>query len=253
MHRRIEGIITPLGAGAVGNSKTWNLTFRLNPWREVGGDIVCKDVRVLFPMSEASASRGMSRWDKGAAVRFAVSTVKKPSGKHPWWLAQASAPIASIRPDAELLAAASQQAGVVQDPVLGRLKLDSALDWYQGERKTRGHSYQVAVEVRDPDDEKKVAAAISRSATAIVKVEREIAKIRRAIADELLQTYNDSWREGGRPLSQSGFVKRLILESVVASPDRTTAYFSDSGLFAGHVVEVRILSRGRISEICLAG
>jgi len=253
--RRVRGVITPLGAGAISDGKSWDLTFRLNPWREEGGPLILQDLRVLIPMAETAASRAMNRWDKGDVVSLLVPRIEEPSKGQPLWHAHARLPIRRVRADAELAAVIRERERprTVDHPVLGRLTLDRTFDWYEGTRKGRGGKYQLFVETTEPDDDKKVARAMARAAAIVLELERGMAGVREAIADQLLDVYNDEWREGGKPLSRAAFKKRPALTSVVVSPARITLYFDDDGLFLRHTIEVRGSSRGRISEVCLAG
>ena len=87
-----------------------------------------------------------------------------------------------------------------------------------------------------------------------MRLEAGLAAVLRRIADDKLALYNDVWREGRPPLSRPRFLARIRLESIVVHADgAATMYFHDGGLFLGHVVEVRIGSRGAITETGLAG
>jgi hypothetical protein len=254
--QRIRGVITPLGAGAGGNGKSWSLIFRLNPWRQEKGPLALHDVRVLVPMAEAAAQRAMTRWEKGETVAL-TARLEKPRRGDTLWHAHARLPIRRVQADAEMVAVLNERAKprTIDDPVLGPLTLDRAYDWYEGTRTIRGHEYKVTVETPDPDDDRKVARAVAKASAAIRQIERGLAGLREAIAEELLDTYNDSWRDDGdgKRLSRAAFKRRPSLQSVVVASGRTTVYFDDDELFLGHTIEVRLSARGRVSEVCLAG
>lgn len=75
-------------------------------------------------------------------------------------------------------------------------------------------------------------------------VQELIASIPRArdfAADDLLETYNQSWRQAGSPeLSRAQFCDALRLDAlqVLDEPRAASAIFSDSDMFAGHAVVV---------------
>jgi hypothetical protein len=252
---RIQGVITPLAVAAVSDGKTWELTFRLNPWREEGGRLRLHDLRVSIPMAETAASRAMNSWRGGEVVTLVVPKLARPRKGEALWHAQARPPIRRIQPDAELAAVMKERAKprTIDHRVLGRLTLDRAYDWYEGTRNARGMRYHVSVETADPDDDKVVTRAVAGAAEIILRLERGMASLRDAIADHLLELYNDNWRGRRKALSRAAFKRRPTLKSVVVSPGRTTLYFDDDGLFLRHTIEVRMSPRGRISEVCLAG
>jgi len=74
-----------------------------------------------------------------------------------------------------------------------------------------------------------------------------------AIASEMLELYNTTWRVRGRELSRARFAKRLRLEAAHITSNRTTLYVNAGGLFTDHAIEVRLGADGTIREILLAG
>jgi hypothetical protein len=101
MGRRIEGIVISAGAGSRGGAK-WDLILFLCPWREVGHEIVRRQLRLLVPMKDrASTSRALDEW-KGKAVALALDRLKPPSEKLQWGLAYGRPPLERIRVDAAL-------------------------------------------------------------------------------------------------------------------------------------------------------
>jgi hypothetical protein len=79
---------------------------------------------------------------------------------------------------------------------------------------------------------------------------------RQRIADDLLESYNDTWAPEGEAgsMSRSEFTKRLTPESLVLDIDGSGFfYWCDGDLFAGHYIVIRFDTDWSISEVCLAG
>ncbi len=249
--RRVEGTVTGVG-GLLGAKPA--LVIFLRPWRGEDGVAQKKELRVEVPVKSQSALSGaMRRWD-GKNVALSIETVRKASGSR---LEQnvARSPLRQVTPAAGLVAVAKEQARPkrVKSRVLGSLKLDRDMGWFQGERKKAKARYAVYVVTGDADNDKAVGKEVERAAGFVLRIEQSLPKIRDAIAAELLDTYNDAWREGGRPMSTTAFKRRQQLESMVIDSRRITLHFDCAGLFTDHVVEVRMSPRLKVSEVCLAG
>jgi hypothetical protein len=258
MTHTLEGMV--VGASAGNNADgSWDLALSLCPWRESGGPVSNKPLRVDFPMKDlAAASGAMDEWD-GKAVSVRLRIFERPSPDRPRGVAHAELPIESIEPDAEMQAAARERARPrsVDDIILGTLTLDRRVDWYAGTRKANGGSYRVAVSTDDPDDDVGVIEAIRRAGAIVEQIDRDSSsgRLLDAIADQMLDLYNDTWRDEGPPLSRTAFKQRFTLSSVVVRADSSsTAWFDcDESLFGGHAVQVRNSPHGEVTEVCLAG
>jgi hypothetical protein len=94
--------------------------------------------------------------------------------------------------------------------------------------------------------------------TAVQEYQAIIARLdelRRFAADRLLALYNDKWQdEEIGPVDADGFVMRLANPSVLLFDQVGTAlvWLEDSGLFAGHHIEVS-LDNGIPSQATLSG
>jgi hypothetical protein len=256
MDRRIEGIVVSTASGSAGGAQ-WDLIVFLCPWREAGGDVQRRQLRLLVAMSDrASASAAMTEWNGGRAVALTLRSLEPPSEKLPWGLAYGQPPLTPLEPDAALRAVIDDlaQPRRVHDPVLGELLLDRRIGCYEGTRRSGGATYDVAVQTRDPDDDRRVADAVARGGDVMLRLEAELAPIVDAITDDKIDLYNSTWRENRPVLSRDAFRERVTLTSVVISDARTTAYFECGDLFFDHIIEVRLSpDDGRISEICLVG
>jgi hypothetical protein len=101
---------------------------------------------------------------------------------------------------------------------------------------------------------------VARSAFshALVVISDKHAEIVSAIADALLATYNETWRDGPS-LSRDQFCGRLRIERIdVSEPDNPsrliTLILDDDGLFGGHQIEHMLEWDGRpLGEPSLRG
>jgi hypothetical protein len=249
--RQIEGVIASVG-GLLGTAPA--LVIFLRPWREMGGKLERRELRVEVPLtSEKAVSRAMTTWDD-ATVSLAVEQVAKASGNR---LERnvARSPLRRIKTGLALAGATAELAKPVsvKSKLLGTLKLDRDMSWFEGKRRHGKARYDVMILCRDPDNAKAVAKAIAQAEAAVVGVERALRSIGQSISDALLKTYNDQWRQGGRALTAAAFARKHVLYSLEAAPGRITLLFDCAGLFADHVVEVRLSPRLELTEVCLAG
>jgi hypothetical protein len=248
---RIEGIVTSTG-GVLGKNPAFIVMLR--PWKDATGKVQRKQIRVEVPLeNERGISRMMRTWD-GKAVALSVETLSRAHGNFLERIA-ARSPLRRIEQGRDLNAVVEQQAKPrrVENRVIGVLKLDRGMGWYEGKRKTGKLAYGVCVDTPDPDDDSAVAKAVDEAGAIALRIERELPRIRDAIADELLDTYNDNWRESGRPLSAAAFKKRHELATLQVTKRRITLYFDCKGLFTDHVVEVRLSPRLAVREVCVSG
>jgi hypothetical protein len=246
----IEGVLSS-DAFANGNDTSgWYMSLCLEPWRAAGGDWMQRPLFIDIAMSEAAAGREMDRWQEGHQVRIGVDRIVE-SRKRPWH-ANGFKPLKRLR--GKPPAADRDNDRHVDDPALGRLRLDRGAEWFCAWRRRGGQRYEIAIVPSDVDDDRKVARAVEHGRAAILHIERSDAALRRAIADKLLNLYNDTWR-GKRPkLAAAPFARRPRLTSIVAyHRGDAVAYFDDGGLFLRHCIEVRLNTRGRVDEICLSG
>lgn len=247
---RIEGIIkNPVGI-AGGREGACTFVAILGPWRIEGREIVKKDLRLEVPCpNQAAASRAWGRSRAGQAITLTVTGPRLKKG-WPWWDATAMGRIRQIDPAA--FAATTKELSAVRtfkDPILGSLRLEREWSWYATSRSIGRRRCSIAVEVHDPDDDAKVTKAVGAAGAIVRAVERGWTKLLGTIADELLDTCNDSWREGGRPVSRAAFMAKLRPSEIIVGPTRTTIHLGCGGLFGEHGVEVRLDRKARTREI----
>jgi hypothetical protein len=246
----IEGVIVSSG-GSLGSDPA--LVLILRPWRQIGGSEQTKDLRVEVPMkSEAALNLAMRKWGEGS-VSMTVKTTHRATKLYLERIV-AQSPLHRVKLSPELKRASDEQlkSKSVSSPILGRLKLERDYFWYVASRTYMSTRYCVIVVSDNPDDDLAVAKDVRRAERIVPRIEQSIPKLRKAIARDLLDTYNDSWLEKRRPLSATEFAQRHKLGSVQIGTDRITLHFENGGLFTEHIVEVRLSTRLSVQEILVS-
>ena len=126
----------------------------------------------------------------------------------------------------------------VTDPILGHLKFDEGLNWYEGTFNRTNHgSIQFTVSL---DALPNAEAAIQGARELLPLVIDSLDAARAYACEELLLLKNDGWlQDHESPVSSADFVARLRLESLGVYADRECEiFFSDGDLFWGHTVLV---------------
>jgi hypothetical protein len=227
----------------------------LCPWRETGGNLSKKQLRVVMPATNHAAISRATRWS-GKTVRIAVSRLHEPSRRWPYGSARGTFPPRPLRPDRMLSAARAEQERpcTFKDPVLGRLSYDATMDSLVGRCRLGRSTGRLYVSVRglDIDDAKAVDKVLARARVVLAGLESVLKSIQERIAKDLLGIYNDNWRTGAA-LDKVAFLKHLKLGSISLSRQRSTIEFEAGRLFQGHAVEVRLSPTGAVREVCLAG
>lgn len=108
------------------------------------------------------------------------------------------------------------------------------------------------VEVSFDPDTNDETEAVERINAFLISLESASGELTRAVADWLLDAYNNEWAEGRR-LTPDEFQQKLgPLKNIEYSKSRTTLYWDDNGLFDGHTVEIR-MKNDKVSEVLLGG
>lgn len=248
---RIRGVVASTG-GAWG-ADSFDLILSLRPWIDAAGSIQKKALRVVVARkTQRAMNRAMGEW-RGKTVSLTVTkawaaTQNRLEG------AEAKS-LRSTTAGPELLATKERQATAtcVKDRVLGELTLERHLGCHAGFRRTAKLEYEVLVETPDPDDEGKVGKLIDRARKLALQVEKRLPKISQAVADDLLDQCNGTWRPTEPPLSPAAFKRQLSPTSLHIAAGRVTLDLAAGDLFGDHIVEVRMSPRGKINEILIAG
>lgn len=247
---KIEGVITSCGGVLAAEPA---LVLILRPWRKLDGAVQRNELRVEVPVKdEAALQRSMGKWREGS-IALSVRTVRRATKLYMEKIV-AQSRLRRVDGSPELRQLSEQQAKpqFAKGAILGPLELEREFQWYQTTRRHRRTTYTVIVDSADPDDSRGVANEVVRAERIVVRLEQALPRLRDAIANALLDTYNDSWRQNGRSLSATGFSRRHKLQSVQIGASGVTVHFQNGGLFTDHVVEIRLTPRLRIEEVLIA-
>jgi uncharacterized protein (TIGR03067 family) len=139
----------------------------------------------------------------------------------------------------------------IEDEALGRLVWDDNMDWW--ETKIRiGRRHSVDLSLSGAEDGRPLERALRHAREFVEWLREHEGDVREFAAQRLLDVHNDCWKKG-RPTSKSAFMKRMRLESVVVSPDGSTLYYADGGLFLGHSILVNLSKRRAFKDAHIAG
>jgi hypothetical protein len=139
-----------------------------------------------------------------------------PAGRYTLQRADGRPPLRRISGDASAQALVKQRdrPHTIRDPLLGALRLERAYGWLSARRRIDGRPYDLSIEVRDADDAASMAADVAKAKPRLLRTERQLPAIRRAVARKLLPTYNDGWRTQRPRSSAPAFLKRIALSSI---------------------------------------
>jgi hypothetical protein len=148
----------------------------------------------------------------------------------------------------------------IEHPVVGTLRHEQEHDWWAGRFElSPGQEIDFSFSAWNGADPKlEDAELIRRGVDFLTWARATESRVRERIADELLATYNDTWASEGEggfgPLSRSEFLQQIAPESIVVHIRGDSYwYYDDGGLFANHIIEVRISQERDINEVGLAG
>jgi hypothetical protein len=258
----IDAAVAPSGAAGFGDgSKLWLLGVPVGAWRAPGGALSTEEIYVTRPGLERGQLQSLQDRLSGLALvrlRLSAPPAKRryPSGHERWEAVLVSIETSEVN-DRELTAWVEKMRKpvVVRDDILGVLTFDRSLSSYEARRSLAGVPYDLAILIDTAPDAGRDSAAIKSLRATVAAIEAGVPRYREAAADELLENYNDNWRnDGDAVLSRREFASRLTLDSInVDSNGEIDVYFKDGEMFAGHVIQVRVDSAGRVRSIAIAG
>lgn len=136
------------------------------------------------------------------------------------------------------------------DETLGKLTWNSEYDIWEGAVKRGNGEIRLSVSSTEDDEN-----AISRLKQAFAWVETNEKMVKTSVANELLDDYNEEWRELSElpKLSSTKFRAELVLESIsVYDHEHLEVRYDCNELFAGHGILVRV-DGSEVSEVGLEG
>lgn len=259
---RIDVAVAPSGAAGFGDgSELWQLGVLIGAWRVPGGALSTEELYLTRPGLTRAELRPLQDRLSGLALarlRLKAAPAKRryPSG-HERWEAVIESIEATEIGDRELVAWVDKMRKpiVVRDEALGVLTFDRALSCYQAKRKLGAARYELTIELDSAPDVARDAVRIQALREVVAAVEAGVPRYRMAAAEKLLENYNDAWRNEDEPrLSRAQFAARLSLATIhVLASGGIEVFFEDGGLFAGHVIHLRLDSPDRVRTIDIAG
>lgn len=226
------------------------LVIELIPWSDGSTVHADKALRLVTRANAATRARVQRTLAEGTVVRASVTRIEE--GEHSW-SAPVKLPVRRTKGSPELHAAIAERARpvIVRDPMLGRLKLDRRIGFFDGKMTLWGKRRAFSVEIgRDHD----LDAAIADAKKSFAWIEKSREKIEKAVVAKLFKEYDKGeWRDGRPRITKETFLARIKVESVAAYGGGLAKLYLGAGtLFHGHGIDVKI--RGlKLSEINLAG
>jgi hypothetical protein len=123
----------------------------------------------------------------------------------------------------------------IHDATFGRLEWDPVLScWLGGIDWPPGLHTEVAIWV--PDNDMAVGLRQAREGLDWLQLNEENA--RRCVASQMLEVYNDAWRDEDEPITIDEFIRRTELVRIGFMDDRSLQLSYDGReMFGGHVID----------------
>lgn len=137
-------------------------------------------------------------------------------------------------------------------PILGKLTFNRDLDWWETKVTLQDElSIDLCISVDRPE---LTSQELDRAVEFLDWARKNESDCREWIADGLLDIYNDHWAEEEDCLDRSGFIERIMPQSLILNEDGSGIwYYNDGDLFAGHTIELFIEVDKSLSEVSVAG
>lgn len=234
----IHGVVGANGArgGKGGKEVMWNLNFELVAWRPVGG--VLRDTALKVTKSvTAEELKGLQMALRAQSI---VAISARLCEDSPFGDARAQLVDVLLQPeDAELEQKLADyvKPQELQDPLLGRLVFNKAIEWFEGKTPWLRHDVRVSL---GPDGNGSIAIA-KQTAQALWQNPAEWeGKARLFAAEKMLANKNENWLKNDEAvLTPVQFMDKLRLTSITLGPlGKFEFWFDDGGLFWGHWILV---------------
>lgn len=252
---RIVGLVTRGGPALVQGRREdgrWDvprLSAMLRPWREEGGPIRTDELRV-GRRTRMPYGLWQLLMPAGRAIALTVD------------LEEGAIPTAELRRyrfwrrrgDLEAARRGWLAERQLTDPRFGRFAFDERILSFEGRAVWCGREVALSIPYGEAPGGGE-AEALQVAYRLFDAAEAWDARIRGAIAAELLALYNEGWRGSEEPpLKAAEFLSRISLEAIsVGGPELVSFYFDDGGLFAGHTIDVGLWLDEDTIDVSLAG
>lgn len=232
------GVVGPLGAGGgkIGQETQWSLNVGLIAWRMGHGPLMETSLTLTKMVSDEEL-RALQDVIRAESV---IAFEAKLCESSPFGDARAELVRlldAHTDPELERVLAGSVVPVEISDPVLGRLVLNKAVDWFEGQVAWLGKTINVALSA---DGEIDPQAAIRTAKVLLASMPDWSGQINHFAVSELLELKNECWLvEDEHEISGTEFLNRMQLTSMTAYPDGSFEFWHEDGdLFWGHSILV---------------
>lgn len=250
--RIVTGIISPLGVGGICElGGSWSITFQLLVWREAGGPIETKPLRIEKPiLGEIFFTLWRWRLRKGQTIRLRVQEMEKP----PHIMRTVEMLGLQGRPrDPELAEAAHAilNPADITHPKLGILKASETFhDIYEAEGEWCGIPVKLALEA----GEHSIEEAADHLYNALQRQAEIDALFRQRIVDDYYDIWAEGWAREGEYVDRADWIARISPANVdMDGSGAISIYYDDGDLFAGHSLIASMSPDGEIEEAMLVG
>jgi hypothetical protein len=221
----------------IGNSNRWELSFELQSWHEVGGEIDDRKLTIWQRgLSERQIEKLAEALQPESIVRLRVHFPARTDGPPTAELVKF---VGQEKSDAKINKRAKQlkKPATHTDRYFGKFKLDRAMNWWVTRYNWGGRKIELCL----PLDECKDEEALFRLAEGLCKQQKKWDhEVRDFAAKQLVKRKNKSWLdEGEEPITPDQFKKRIKLEAITLDPDGSFEFsYADGGVFRGHIIMV---------------
>ena len=230
------------------------------------GKVSTKEERLDWPVGdeERNSEKGWERFQNEQICRLKIRRMKEERAQNlvarPWCISEVVRAHEDC-PELQAILDEYHKPVVIQDEVLGELKLDKDYGSFEGEIQWHGKAVLLSLEV---NAESKPSWTRARNAAKRLVTDQETwDKAMRDFAAKNLTGLANNWlsqdEESARdpetaPITEEEFAQRILLTEVSVSPGgRFTAYYNDDDMFWGHAVEVSGSLKKGITYANLAG
>lgn len=232
--KAIIGLVSAHGASGVssGRSGEWSLVIHFVAWRGRGEPVVAEERRCELAVERSELDELRKRIPGYAIVEVEID--------------ESLARFTRLRrvvsldvDDADLKAIAQQlkEPIVLDDPMLGKLRYERRLHWYEGRVAWCGETIDIHLSCEQPQSPDAVRAVASQ----LLQAQHDWSDRVRAYAiAELLPLKNMSWlEEGEEALTPEAFASRMSLQSIQMDESGDfTFWYDDGDLFWGHSIQI---------------
>ena len=137
-----------------------------------------------------------------------------------------------------------------EEKFFGEMVWDKQLKWWSGKMGVLpGEDIEIYINCKKDDLDNVIVSARQ----IFDKVKSNQCKIKRKVAEVLLDIHNESWNDG-EPTSESEFKEKIRLNSFAYWPDGDVELcYVDGGLFWGHTILVFLNNKGIVEDAKLMG